>query len=221
MCTVPSHAFSGPGGRERRRGSDFRRAGARDARGGSIDGRRMDTLERPSPDHERKSLVSSGASTSSQLSVSRRRAGVERCFYWTTVVCGIAFLFLGICILPLGIVASNWYTGSYIAGGATESVLGVCLIVRLMLKCTKCPGVSTSLRNAGDTTSCVLFVALTLLFLVWCATVCSFCTALVLSAMNYGGDRTEVAAIVLSCVSLVLEFVFGGSVCCWAGCPMD
>lgn len=176
----------------------------------------IDTLEELSPKHERRSLLASGESTSSR----RSRTGVERCLIkWTDGLCSIAFLSLGACILSLGIVTSDLYSGAYVAGGAAELLLGVCLLVRLLATCKKC---SAGLSRNGDTTNCVLFIALAVLFLVWCTTVCCYCAAIVLSVLRYKeGDGRLVAAMALSAVSLVLEFVFGASVCYRMGCPAD
>ena len=172
-------------------------------------------LERIPPDRERVHLLESGASTFG------RRVVVERCHYGNTALCSIAFLLLGPVIAALGAATPNinpHASATYIAGGAAELVLGVCLIVRLIVKCSNCGGISTS---TGDYTNCFLFATLTLLFLVWCATVCSFCAALVFSGVDYTGDRREVSAIVLTCISLLLQIVFGASVCFWAGCQVD
>lgn len=175
----------------------------------------IDTLENLSPQHERRSLLASGSSERST-----RRPRVERCFRWTNGLCGIAFLFLGICILSLGIVASDQYSVAYIIGGATELLLGASLLVKLLITCKICP--TEPSRNVKDTTSCVLFTALAFLFLVWCTTVCSYCAAIVLSGMKYKkGDSREIAAMTLSAMSLVLEFVYGAGVCYWVGCPTD
>lgn len=175
--------------------------------------RYLDSLEELSPKHERRSLLASGENTSS------RSPSVERCFLWTDGLCSLAFLFLGACILSLGVVTSGLYSGAYMAGGGAELLLGVCLLVRLLSTCKKCSGLS---RNGGNTTSCVLFTALAVLFLVWCTTVCCYCAALVMSALQYKEENGRViAAMSLSVVSLVLEFVFGASVCYRVGCPAD
>ena len=172
----------------------------------------IDSLEELSPKHEKRSLLASGESTSSR----RSRTGVEK---WTDGLCSVAFLSLGACILILGIVTSDLYSGAYIAGGAAELLLGVCLLVRLLATSKKC---SAGLSRNGDTTSCALFTALAVLFLVWCTTVCCYCAAIVLSVLRYKeGDGRLVAAMALSAVSLVLEFVFGASVCYRVGCPAD
>lgn len=116
-------------------------------------------------------------------------------------------------------MTSDLYSGAYIAGGAAELLLGVYLLVRLLATYKKC---SAGLSRNGDTTSCVLFTALAVLFLVWCTTVCCYCAAIVLSALRYeDGDGRVVAAMTLSAVSLVLEFVYGASVCYRVGCPAD
>ena len=135
-----------------------------------------------------------------------------------SVLSGIAFIVLGLVVLVLGVVISRWYTSAYVAGGAAEFVLGVCLLVRQVIKCIKWPAVSTSQRCVGYAMSCVQFSSLALLFLVWCTTALFLCIALIMSGMNYGG---EAGAIVLACVSLLFELVFGFSVCCWVGCAAD
>ena len=171
-------------------------------------------LERIPPDQERTPLLAS---------TSRRHAGLERCFHGTAALCAIAFLLLGPPIVALGIATPNinrHTSATYIAGGAAELALGVYLIVRLLSKCmcSHCRGISTS---TSDYANCFLFGTLVFLFLVWCATVCSFCAALVLSGVNFTGDRREISAIAFTCVSLLLQLVFGASVCCWAGCQVD
>ena len=178
------------------------------------------TLERVPPDSEQERRVlleASGASATSRASVlSRRRGGVAgKWFNCTMALCGVPLLPLGASIIALGIVILNSNTTAYVVGGAAELVLGACILLWLTFQCIKCP------RRELFTGDTVLFVALTVLFLVWCAVVCSLCAALVMSGLHYKGDERELAAIILSCVSLVLVFLFGGRVCCWAGCPAD
>lgn len=180
----------------------------------------ISSLERNTPNEEKTSLLARRDRVSGRIGLftstpSRHGGGLGRCIYWTTSFCGVAFILLGACTLSLGIVISKYRTSAYTAGGGAELVLGACLLLGLMLECSKCP------RPAKSTGDCVLFIALTLLFLLWCAAVCSYCVALVFSALNYNGDRRELSAILLSSLSLLLTLVFGGSVCCWAGCPAD
>ena len=178
----------------------------------------IDSLERNPLDGEKTSLLARRGRIPGRIvftsTPGRRSSGLGRCIYCTTSFCAVAFFLLGACTVSLGIVISESRTSAYTAGGGAELVLGVCLLLGLMLQCFKCP----KTRATGD---CVLFAALTLLFLVWCAVVCSHCVGLVFSALNYSGDKLELTAIVLSCVSLLLAFLFGGGVCCWAGCPAD
>ena len=116
-------------------------------------------------------------------------------------------------------MTSDLYSGAYIAGGAAELLLGVYLLVRLL---ATYKNVRQDFQETVNTTSCVLFTALAVLFLVWCTTVCCYCAAIVLSALRYeDGDGRVVAAMALSAVSLVLEFVYGASVCYRVGCPAD
>ena len=166
---------------------------------------------------ERETLLSRSTESYS----SKRRAGSEICFLSISLLSGIAFIVLGSVTLVLGILISRLYTGAYVVGGAAEFVLGVYLLIRQVLKCIKCPAVSTSQRSIRNATSCVHFISLALLFLVWCTTACSLFTAIILSGLNYEGDKREMATLVLACVSLLFELVFGVSVCCWAGCAVD
>ena len=141
-----------------------------------------------------------------------------------SVLSGIAFIVLGLVVLLLGVVMWKWsgmtpfHTSAYVAGGAAEFVLGVCLLVRQVLKCIKWPAVSTSQRCVGNAMSCVQFSSLALLFLVWCTTALFLCIAIIMTFMNYGG---EAGAIVVASLSLLFELVFGFSVCCWACCAAD
>ena len=134
-----------------------------------------------------------------------------------SVLSGIAFIVLGLVVLVLGVVMWKW-PFAYVAGGAAEFVLGVCLLVRQVLKCIKWPAVSTSQRCVGNAMSCVQFSSLALLFLMWCTTALFLCIAIIMTFMNYGG---ETGAIVVAGLSLLFELVFGFSVCCWACCAAD
>ena len=153
---------------------------------------------------------------------SRRRGGVDKCFLWTNLLTGVAFVALGMVIVSISSsTLSSWYKDAYLAGGLAEFIFGTCLLIRLVLLCVKFPGVSSPLRRTGDATSCLLFTALTLLFLIWAASVCSLLAAVIQSGLHIDGQSKEIALIVLSCVSLLLEFVFGGSVCFFVGCSVD
>lgn len=172
----------------------------------------IDAMERD----ERTVLFSRDAQTS------RRRGGVDKCFHWTNLLTGIAFVALGMVIVAISSsTLSSWYKDAYLAGGLAEFIFGTCLLIRLVLLCARFPGVSSPLRRTGDATSCLLFTALTLLFLIWAASVCSLLAAVIQSGLHIDGQSKEIALIVLSCVSLLLEFVFGGSVCFFVGCSVD
>lgn len=178
----------------------------------------LDALEKGG---EKRSLLASGVSISSRASTSSIRSpGVEKCYFWTTVTCSVSFLLLGIPAVVLGAVATTWHTSgsAYVGGGTAELILGTCLTLRVVFQCLNC---LPRRRNAGNTTSCVLFAILAFVFLMWCCVICSFCTALALSAYNYSREKSEDVAIAIASVSLVLGFMFGVSVCCWAGCPPD
>ena len=152
----------------------------------------------------------------------QRRTKVDWCFLWTSVFLGITFLFLGLVIIIMSAYVSNsWYKGAYMAGGVCEVVLGSGLLIRLLLMCLKFPGLSTPLQKAGDATSCLLFLALTLLFLVWATTVCTLFAAVVQNALHIGNPEEDIALITISCVSIILELLFGGSVCFFVGCSID
>ena len=162
------------------------------------------------------------SSISSQTSLSGRRR-IDTCFPVVTALCALFFPLLGACILSLGAVITRSHSDSrslagvaYIGGGTAELVLGLCLLARVLFLLMKLPRISSS-----DMASCLLFVALTLSFLVWCAVTFALSAAVLLNGMNYGGDWREVVAMTLSSVSLVLMLVFGVSACCWAGCPAD
>lgn len=172
----------------------------------------IDDMERD----ERTALFPRDAQTS------RRRAGVDKCFLWTNILLGVAFIVLGgLIVFVSASTLSSWYKDAYLAGGLAEFIFGTCLLIRLVLLCLKIPGVSSSLRRTGDATSCLLFTALTLLFLVWVTSVCSLFAAIIESGLHIEGESKEIALIVVSCMSLVLEFVFGGSVCVFVGCSVD
>ena len=179
-------------------------------------------LQKMQREEERTALLNSGGSITSRISLSgmRRSAAVDKCYTFTTVLCAVAFPLLGTCIMILGaiIVSSSAHVagGAYVGGGTAEFVLGLCLILRLLFQQCK-----LLRRSCGETTNYVLFVALTFAFLVWCAVAFSLCAGIILNGLNYRGDWRETVAMVLSCISLVLVLVFGGSVCCWAGCPAD
>ena len=181
----------------------------------SVDSSLLEALER---DNEKRSLIESGVSVTSRASISSRRR--DRCYFWASALCGASFLLLGTPVAVLGATASAWRTsyGAYVAGGTAELVLGACLVLRLVLQCFHC---LPRRRKAGEAAGWVLFVTLTLIFLVWCTVVCSFCVAVAWSAVNYSGDTREAVDLALSCASLVVGFAFGVSVCCWAGCPAD
>ena len=171
----------------------------------------VDGLEKMESEGEKAPLLESGAS---QLSVStRRRVCLDRCFSLITILCAVLFPLLGASILALGAQDAGVVGGAYVGGGTAELVLGVCLVLRLVYQLLR--------RTPGDTASCVLFAVLTFCFMVWCAVVCTLCAALVLNGLNYERNWRETAAMTLSSLSLVLVLVFGGSVCCWAGCPAD
>jgi hypothetical protein len=180
-------------------------------------------LERMQREEERTALLS-GASISSRMSLSgvRRSGVVDKCYTFTTLLCAFAFPLLGTCIVILGAIIADFSSGAHVAGGAyvgggtAELVLGACLILRLLFHLCK-----LSRRSCGETTNCVLFLALTFAFLVWCGVAFSLCVAVVLNGLNYHEDWRETTAMVLSCISLVLVLVFGGSTCYWAGCPAD
>ena len=174
----------------------------------------VDGLEKMESEGEKAPLLESGAS---QLSVStRRRVCLERSFSLITILCAVLFPLLGASILGLGALISQDAGGAYVGGGTAELVLGVCLVLRLAYQLLRLPR-----RTPGDTANCVLFAVLTFCFMVWCAVVCTLCAALVLNGLNYERNWRETAAMTLSSLSLVLMLVFGGSVCCWAGCPAD
>ena len=180
-------------------------------------------LEKMQREEERKALLS-GASISSRVSLSgvRRSGVVDKCYTFTTLLCAFAFPLLGICIVILGAIIADFSSGAnvaggaYVGGGTAELVLGACLILRLLFNLCK-----LSRRSCGETTNCVLFLALTFAFLVWCGVAFSLCLAVILNGLNYHEDWRETTAMVLSCISLVLVLVFGASACCWAGCPAD
>ena len=181
----------------------------------------IEGLESMHSEGERTALLLSSLSSRAPFS-GRRHAVAGRCFTFTTVFCALSFPLLGACILVLGVLITGWSDdahvagGAYVGGGTAEIALGGCLVLRLLLKLCK-----LSRTSGGETANCLLFVALTFSFMVWCAVVFSLCVAVILNGLNYGGDWRETTAMALSGASLLLVLVFGGSVCCWAGCPAD
>ena len=152
----------------------------------------------------------------------QHRTKVDRCFLWTNVFSGATFFFLGLVIIIMSAYVSNsWYKSAYLAGGVCEVLLGSGLLTRLLLMCLKFPGLSTPLQKTGDATSCLLFLALTLLFLVWVTSVCALFAAVVQNALNIGVPEEDIVLITISCVSIILELLFGGSVCLFVGCSID
>ena len=152
----------------------------------------------------------------------RRRGGIDRCFVWINALLGLAFAVLGAWVFVEALIASRKpYTGPYISGGLSQFVLGLGVLVYLVLQCFKFPGVSLSPRTASDATSCMLFTALTVLFLLWVSAACSFLASLILISLHSDKDRWRITALIFSCISLLLEFIFGGSVCMWGRCAVD
>lgn len=171
-------------------------------------------------------LIERGSSPSrfSYRSNGRRQTGTNKCFSVVTTSSAFLFFCLGTCVLTFGVVMLHRSDnrraagGVYAGGGAAELILGICLLFGTLSQ-TICRLYTR--MTASETASLVQFTALTFSFMIWCAGVFCLCVAVVLSGLNYAGDWREMAAITLSSVSLVLMLAYGGSVCCWAGCPAD
>lgn len=162
-------------------------------------------------------------SISSHTSLSGGRLSrMDKCYVFTTLLCALTFPVLGTFILILGIFIThlnsnaNVAGGAYVGGGTAEIILGACLVAKLSLQLCK-----LSRRRGREIANYILFVILTFAFLVWCAVAFSLCLAVVMNGLNYGGGWREATAMALSCISLVLVLVFGGTTCYWAGCPAD
>ena len=75
----------------------------------------IDALERD----ERTVLFPRDAQTS------RRRDGVDKCFLWTNLLTGVAFIVLGaVIVFVSSSTLSSWYKDAYLTGGLAEFIFG-------------------------------------------------------------------------------------------------
>ncbi|CAI8046841.1 hypothetical protein GBAR_LOCUS25903 [Geodia barretti] len=102
---------------------------------------------------------------------------------------------LGICIVILGAIIADFSSGANVAGGAYVGGGTAELVWGLASYSDAIQPVQAVQKKCGETTNCVLFLALTFAFLVWCGVAFSLCLAVILNGLNYHEDRRETTAM--------------------------